>query len=174
MTDTNYYDLGCVESPLEFCLSAFKKDDSTGANRLFIQESGTFSREILENTNRYGFVSGSGEPHILRSSVEAKREGCKIHDGFIDSLPNTTERSGSKDKEGEHAGNTLDKKEGQYPNIGKMEKMQTSLGKLRRVGSLGGDNWKMIVPQKTCHLIHLNSRCTKDELSSIANYSNML
>ncbi|GBC52367.2 hypothetical protein GLOIN_2v1785628 [Rhizophagus irregularis DAOM 181602=DAOM 197198] len=172
--DTNYYDLRCIESSLEFRLSTFKKDDSTEANKLFIQESGTLSKEILGNTNRYGFVSGSGEPHILGSSVEAKREGCKIHNGFIDLLPNITERSGSKVKEGELAGNTLNKEEGQCPNIRKMEKMQTSLGKLRRVGSLGGDDWKMIVPQKMCHLIYPNFCCTEDELSSIANYSNMI
>ncbi|CAB4418399.1 unnamed protein product [Rhizophagus irregularis] len=127
--------------------------------------------EAEDQIDSYSWLSNLKEEwqiNLITEFVESyRRRGNMVPFG-------PTERSGSKDKEGEHAGNTLDKEEGQCPNIGKMEKMQTSLGKLRRVGSLGGDDWKTIVPRKTCRLIHPNSRCTEDELSSIANYSNML
>jgi hypothetical protein len=165
--------LGRLESPLELRPSTLKEDDSSRANRLSIRESETLNREYNDNSAKFRFSSGNSEPHIFRSSVETERKRCEIHDGFVDSLSITNERGGSKDKEGEHANVTLGKECAECPNGGTIEKIQTSFGELRRIGSLGGDAWKTIVPQKTCRLIHAHSRYTEDESSSIGSQASM-
>ncbi|CAI2180402.1 5377_t:CDS:2 [Funneliformis geosporum] len=172
-TDTDYYDLRCLESPLELRTSALKEDDSRGANQLSIRESGTLSREYHDNKARSKIASVNSEPHILRSSIETERQRCEIHDGFVDSLSSISENGGSKYKDGENADITLGKEREGCPNIETIGKMQASFGKLLRVGSLGGDVWKTIVPRKTCHLVHADSRFTSKGTSIIENPTTM-
>ncbi|RIA95645.1 hypothetical protein C1645_816340 [Glomus cerebriforme] len=171
-TDTNYYDLERLESSLELYPSAFK-DDSKGANQLSIQESGMLNRKYHDNKAKYRFVSVNSEPHILRSSIKMERKRCEIYDGFVDLLSSTSECEGSTDKDEEHTDVMLGKECEGCPNSETIEKIQSSFGKLCRIGSLEGDVWKMIVPQKTCHLIHAHSRYTKEESSRIESQATM-
>ncbi|CAI2162310.1 12519_t:CDS:2 [Funneliformis geosporum] len=172
-TDNNYYDLGRLESPLELRPSAFKEGDSRGANRLSIWESGTLNREYHGNMTKYKFVSINSEPHILRSSIETEGKRCEIHDGLVDSLSSASECEGSKDKNGEHADVTLGKECDGCPNSGTIERTQASFGKLRRIGSPGGDVWKKIVPQKTCRSIHAHSRYPEEVSSKTGSHGSM-
>ncbi|CAG8514675.1 20541_t:CDS:2 [Dentiscutata erythropus] len=107
-TDTNYYGLRCLVSPLELRASALKEDD---ANQISLRESGTLSTEYNDSTARSNIASDNSEPHILKSSIETERQRCEIHDGFVDSLPSNSENGGSKYKDGENTDITLGKEQ---------------------------------------------------------------
>ncbi|CAG8649057.1 11_t:CDS:2 [Paraglomus brasilianum] len=136
-TDTNYYALRCLESPLELRASALKEDDSRKANQISIRESGTLRTEYSNNTARSKIASSNSGPHTLKSSIETERQRCEIHDGFA----------------------IREELEG-CPNTETIEKLRASFGELFRIGSLGGDCWKPIVPQKTCRLVHADYHFT--------------
>ncbi|CAI2191530.1 3997_t:CDS:2 [Funneliformis geosporum] len=160
-TDTNYYDLGCLESPLELCPSAFKEDNSKEANRISIRESETLNREYHDNTAGYIFASINSEPHVLRSSIETERKRCKIHDGCVNSVSTTSEREGNSNKERERADVKVGKGCEECPNQRTMDQMQAQFGKLCRIGYLGGNAWKTTAPQETCRFVHPHSRFTQ-------------
>jgi len=82
-------------------------------------------------------------------------------------VPSTSEREGSKGKNGEHEDVMLGKGCEEFPNSATIGQIQISFGKLCRVGSLRGDVWKTIVPWKTCHLVHSHSCYTEDKSSSM-------
>ena len=163
-TDTDYYVLRRLVSPLELRTSALKEDDSRGANQISIRESGTLSTEYNDNTARSNIASENknSEPHILKSSIETERQRCEIHNGFVDSLSaiSISDNGGGKYKDGENTDITLGKELGRCPNTETIEKLQASFGELFRIGSLGGDGWKTIVPQKTCRLVHADYHFT--------------
>ncbi|KAF0429623.1 hypothetical protein F8M41_005658 [Gigaspora margarita] len=165
-TDTNYYGLRCLVSPLELRASALKEDDSRGANQISIRESGTLSTEYNDSTASPNIASDNSEPNILKSSIETEGQRCEIHDGFVDSLPSNSENGGSKYKDGENTDITC-------PNTGTVGKMQASFGELLRIGSLGCDGWKKIVPGKTCRLVHADSRFTSKGKSITENPTTM-
>ncbi|CAG8508618.1 7902_t:CDS:2 [Funneliformis caledonium] len=75
--------------------------------------------------------------NLTYSDQVSKRKGKDI--GFVESLSSTSEHEGSKDKDEEHEDVTLGKKCDGCPNSRTIGQMQTSFGKLLRVGSLGGD-----------------------------------
>ncbi|CAG8547389.1 5782_t:CDS:1, partial [Acaulospora morrowiae] len=168
-TDTNHYVLRCLESPLELRTSALKEDDSTGANQISIRESRTLGTEYNDNTARSKIASDNNEPHILKSSVKTERQRCEINNGFVDSLSAISDNGGSKYKDGENTDIRLDKEREGCPSTETIGKMQVSFGKLLRVGSLGGDGWKKIVPRKTCRLVHADSRFTSKGKSITEN-----
>ncbi|CAG8616392.1 3827_t:CDS:2 [Ambispora gerdemannii] len=172
-TDTDYYVLRRLVSPLELRTSALKEDDSRGANQISTRESGTLSTEYSDNTARSKIASDNSEPHILNSSIETERQRCEIHDGFVDSLRSNSENGGSKDNEGENTDITVGKKLEGCPNTETIERIQASFGKLLRIGSLGGDGWKKIVPGKTCRLVHADSRFTGKGKSITENPTTM-
>ncbi|CAG8464629.1 1874_t:CDS:2 [Ambispora gerdemannii] len=174
-TDTNYYGLRCLVSPLELRASALKEDDSRGANQISIRESGMLSTEYNDSTARSNIASGNSEPHILKSSIETERQRCEIHNGFVDSLSaiSISDNGGSKYKDGENTDITLGKEREGCPNTGTIGKMQASFGKLLRIGSLGGDGWKNIVPGKTCRLVHADYRFTSKGKSNTENPTTM-
>ncbi|CAG8532766.1 6905_t:CDS:2 [Ambispora leptoticha] len=172
-TDTNYYGLRCLVSPLELRASALKEDDSRGANQISIRESRTLSTEYNDSTARSNIASGNSQPHILKSSIETERQRCEIHDGFVDSLPSNSENGGSKYKDGENTDIKLGKEREGCPNTGIIGRMQASFGKLLRIGSLGGDGWKKIVPGKTCRLVHADYRFTSKGKSITENPTTM-
>jgi len=105
--------------------------------------------------------------------IETERQRCEIHDGFVDSLRSNSENRGSKDKEGENTDITVGKKLEGCPNTETIERIQASFGKLLRIGSLGGDGWKKIVPGKTCRLVHADSRFTGKGKSITENPTTM-
>ncbi|CAG8532488.1 5729_t:CDS:2 [Paraglomus brasilianum] len=107
-TDTNYYGLRCLVSPLELRASALKEDDSRGANQISIRESGTLSTEYNDSTARSNIASGNSEPHILKSSIETERRS-EIHNAFVDSLSaiSISDNGGGKYKDGENTDITL-------------------------------------------------------------------
>jgi len=172
-TDTNYYDLRCLEPTLVLRPSAFKEDDSRGANQLSIRESETLNREYHDNTAKYRFASNNSEPHVLRSSIETERERCEIYDGYVDSLSTTRERAGNNDKGREHADLKVGKECEGCSNRGTMEKMQAQFGKLCRNGYLGGDAWKTTAPQESCRFVYPHSRFTQKGTSIIESPTTM-
>jgi hypothetical protein len=114
----------------------------------YLYESQALSTEYNDNTARLRPVT------VNLTYSDQVRQRCEIHDGFVDSLPSISEMGSSRNKDGEHADITLGKERERCPNTGTIGKLQASFGKLLRVGSLGGDVWKTIVPRKTCRLVH--------------------
>ncbi|CAG8675602.1 16496_t:CDS:2, partial [Acaulospora morrowiae] len=165
LTDTNHHVLQCLESPLELRTSALKENDSRGENQISIRESGTLSTEYDDNTARSKIASNNSEPYILESSIEMKRQRCEIHN----SLSVISDNGGSKYKDGENTDITLDKEHEGCPNTETIGKIQASFGKLLKVGSLGGDSWKRIVPRKASCLVHADSRFTSKGKSLAEN-----
>ncbi|RIA83463.1 hypothetical protein C1645_833798 [Glomus cerebriforme] len=173
LTDTNYYILQCLKSPLGLHPSVFKEDNSKGANKLSIQESETLSKEYHNNTAKSKITSVNNESYILRLNIKTKRQRCEIHDGFINSLSSISKNGSNKYKDGEHTDITLGKERKGCPNIRTIGKIKASFGKLLRIGSLEGNVWKMIVPQKMCHLVHADSCFTSKGISTIKNPTTM-
>ncbi|RIA79226.1 hypothetical protein C1645_746045 [Glomus cerebriforme] len=172
-TNTNYYDLQCLEFPLGLCPSVFKEDDSRGANRISIQESETLNKEYHDNIAKYSFASINSEPHVFRSSIETKRKRCEIYDGCVDLLSINSERAGNNNKDREHTDLKVGKECKECSNQRTMDQMQTQFGKLYRNGYLGGDAWKITAPQESCCFVHPNSRFTQKGTSIIESPTTM-
>src|SRR5205085_10184967 len=142
----------------ELRFSTFKEDEFRDANRLFDEKSGTPSGKYENNSaGSIGSTGSTGskiapinrEYNVLERDFETKRNGCEIHDGCVDSLSSTSERPVSSDKDREHADVKVGKECEGCPNSTTIGRMQTQFGKLRRIGSLGGNAWKTTAPQKT-------------------------
>lgn len=83
-TDHSYYDLGCMESPLDLCPSASEEedDDFTETNKLYNEKFGTIGRKYNVDTTRSRSTLINGQRDIFAISIVGKEkwyDSCQVH-----------------------------------------------------------------------------------------------
>jgi hypothetical protein len=156
-----------MESSLGLRSSAFEKDDDdvTGTNRLYHGKSGTISRKYYDNptSSRSAPINSQCDTFTVSNVIKTEGKSGTIHDGCIDSLPNTSKQSGSRVKGGELPDVAVGIRCDGCPNRRRQEEIQATFGQLCRIGSLRGDAWESSTPNRTCLLVHAYPRLTQEE-----------
>ncbi|RIA93494.1 hypothetical protein C1645_762412 [Glomus cerebriforme] len=171
--DTDYHYMGRLGGSMGLHFSTIKENGFRNANRLFGGKSGTLGGKFDNNSTESEIAPINRECNVLEGYFETKRKSCEIHDGRVNSLPNKYKESGIRIKDKEHADINVGIGYGGCSNPRSIGILQSSFGKLCRVGSLAGYEWTTEVPSKTCRFVHAYPYPTQEASGSNRDQGNM-
>jgi hypothetical protein len=130
--------------------TGFEKDEVRGTNKLYNEKPGTVGGKHNDNTAGSNSASINGQRDIFAASniIKPERISDTMHVWGIDSLYTTSERSGSKVKDGELVGVDMAIGCVGCPNRRRTEELQTQFGELCEVGTIRGHAWESPTPRK--------------------------
>ncbi|CAG8558811.1 9598_t:CDS:2 [Ambispora leptoticha] len=130
-------------------------------------QSETFGGKFDNNSTESEIATINCECNVLKRDFEAKRNGCEIHDGCVNSLSNTGEHTVNRSESTKSADVTMGIRLSNCPNSREIETLEAHFGKLFRIGSLGVYDWTDEIPSQPCRLVHAHSRSTQEASSTI-------
>jgi hypothetical protein len=131
----------------------------------YIMESLERLAEYYDNAtrSRSAPINSQRDTFAVSNVIKTERECGTIHDGCINSLFSTSKHSGSGVKGKEFPDVTVGIRCDECPNRERQDEVQTTFGKLCRIGSLRGDAWESSTPHRSCRPVHAYPSPTQEE-----------
>ncbi|CAB4420246.1 unnamed protein product [Rhizophagus irregularis] len=158
----NHY-LRRMSDSVDLRFSTIRKNEFRNANSLFDEQLGTLGRKFYNNTTESEVAP---ECNILQGYVGTSG------DGRVSSLPYGCERSSNRIKI-QNADINAGIGSGVCPNQRTIEILQSSFGKLRRIGTFAGYEWTTELLSRTCQFVYANpceSNCDQGSLLQMPVY----
>ncbi|CAG8588456.1 11132_t:CDS:2 [Ambispora leptoticha] len=128
--------------------------NATRAEQVLCKVSGTLSREDSKDGTNLIIPSLNSKSHIF----ETKRENIEVHVRCVDSLQNSEKGSASIESKNNE---DITMGFGACPNQRTIGALQTSFGKLFRIGTMGDVTWTTEIPTKPCCFVFAHPCPTK-------------
>ncbi|CAG8447747.1 9963_t:CDS:2 [Ambispora leptoticha] len=141
--------------------------NATRAERILCNGSETLSREDSKDGTNSIVPSSNSKSHIF----ETKRENIEVHVRCVDSLQTSEQGSASIESK-----NNKDITIGfeACPNQRTIGELQTSFGKLFRIGTMGDVTWTTEIPTKPCCFVFAHPCPTQEVRRTIESHESML
>ncbi|CAG8655468.1 23998_t:CDS:2, partial [Gigaspora rosea] len=176
-TDSNDNSMGCDMPSLDILYqSTFQESNITRAEEISCKESGMLSRGDSKNGTKYNTPPSESKSHVF--TTQGKSE--EVHVRCVDSLRTfTTVANNAKTQCGSGTSvkgeNDADIAEGfKYcPDPSAIHLLQTSSGKLCRIGTLGNTTWTKEIKKKPCHFVLAHPCITEETRRTIEDLRTM-